>query len=98
MAGYVSRFVIFLALVFDSIGLRVFVLFSGIILLLLIHVNQQIGALLGPFAFSLLLRLTGGYGAGWALCTIPALWVGISLLRQRAPIEQGKALTAKTAG
>jgi Major Facilitator Superfamily len=44
----------------------------------------QIGALLGPFLFSLLLRLTGGYGAGWALCTIPALWVGISLLRQRA--------------
>ena len=58
----------------------------------------QIGALLGPFAFSLLLRLTGGYGAGWALCTIPALWVGISLLRQRAPIEHGKSLTAKTAG
>ena len=58
----------------------------------------QIGALLGPFAFSLLLHLTGGYGAGWALCTIPALWVAISLLRQRAPIERGKALTAKTAG
>ena len=58
----------------------------------------QIGALLGPFAFSLLLRLTGGYGAGWALCTIPALWVGITLLRRRAPIEHDKALTAKTAG
>ena len=58
----------------------------------------QIGALLGPFAFSLLLRLTGGYGAGWALCTIPALWAAISLVRQRAPIERGKALTAKTAG
>jgi hypothetical protein len=50
---------------------------------------------LGAFAFSLLLRLTGGYGAGWALCTIPALWVGISLLRQRAPIEHGKAWSAK---
>jgi MFS family permease len=58
----------------------------------------QIGALLGPFAFSLLLRLTGGYGAGWILCTIPALWVGIDLLRQRAPNESSKALTAKTAG
>jgi len=58
----------------------------------------QIGALLGPFAFSLVLGLTGGYGAGWALCTIPALWLGINLLRQRAPIESGKALTAKTAG
>ena len=58
----------------------------------------QIGALLGPFAFSLLLRLTGGCTAGWALCTIPALWVGISLLRQPAPLEHDKALTAKTAG
>ena len=47
----------------------------------------QIGALLGPFAFSLLLRLTGGYGAGWVVCTIPALLVGTSLLRQRAPME-----------
>src|SRR5206468_10055660 len=26
----------------------------------------QIGALLGPSAFALLLRLTGGYGIGWA--------------------------------
>jgi MFS family permease len=57
----------------------------------------QIGALLGPFAFSLLLGLTGGYGAGWALCTIPAFWVGISLLRQRAPMKCGKPLAAKTA-
>ena len=30
----------------------------------------QVGALLGPVAFSLLLRLTSGYGAGWGLCTI----------------------------
>jgi hypothetical protein len=41
----------------------------------------QIGAFLGPSAFSLLLGLTGGYGIGWALCAVPALWVGISLLR-----------------
>ena len=47
----------------------------------------QIGALLGPFSFSLLLGLTGGYGPGWALCTISALWVGVSLLRQRATME-----------
>jgi hypothetical protein len=58
----------------------------------------QVGALLGPFAFSLLLRLTGGYGAGWTLCIIPALWVGISLLRRRAPTAHGKALSAKIAG
>ena len=27
--------------------------------------------------------LTGGYGAGWAVCAIPALWVGVTLLRSR---------------
>jgi len=53
---------------------------------------------LGPFAFSLLLRLTGGHGAGWGLCTIPGLWVGISLLRRRAPIAHDKPLGAKTVG
>ena len=52
----------------------------------------QIGALVGPFAFSLLLSLTGGYSAGWALCAIPALWVGVSLLRPRAPMERSEAL------
>jgi MFS family permease len=45
----------------------------------------QVGALVGPFAFSLLLHLTDGYGAGWAMCAVPALWVGVSLLRRRAP-------------
>ncbi len=58
----------------------------------------QIGAFLGPSAFSLLLHLTGGYRAGWAVCAIPALWVGISLLRPRLPAERGEALTARTAG
>ena len=48
----------------------------------------QIGALMGPFLFSLLLHLTGGYGIGWAVCAIPALWVGVSLLRPQAPVEQ----------
>ena len=43
----------------------------------------QIGALAGPFVFSLLLYATGGYGAGWAVCAVPALWVGITLLRSR---------------
>jgi hypothetical protein len=57
----------------------------------------QIGALLGPSAFSLLLSLTGGYGLGWALCAVPALWVGISLLRPRSMAERREALTARTA-
>ena len=56
----------------------------------------QIGAFAGPLVFSLLLHLTGDYGAGWAVCAIPALWVGISLLRPRTPLERGDALTAET--
>jgi MFS family permease len=51
----------------------------------------QIGAFLGPSAFSLLLYLTGGYGAGWAVCAIPAVWVGISLLRSRATVEPSRS-------
>jgi hypothetical protein len=47
----------------------------------------QIGALAGPFAFSLLLHLTGGYGVGWGVCALPALWVGIALLRPGAPVR-----------
>jgi MFS family permease len=55
----------------------------------------QIGAFAGPLIFSLLLHLTGDYGAGWAVCAIPALWVGISLLRPPAPLERGDALTSE---
>ena len=40
--------------------------------------SRQIGALLGPSTFSLLLGLTGGYGIGLALRAVPALWVGVS--------------------
>jgi hypothetical protein len=42
--------------------------------------------------------VTGGYAAGWAVCAIPAFWVGVSLLRPRLPAESDKALTARTAG
>jgi MFS family permease len=41
----------------------------------------QMGAILCPSAFSLMLRLTGGYTAGWAVCAVPAVLVGINLLR-----------------
>src|SRR6516164_2687877 len=41
----------------------------------------QMGAVLCPSVFSLLLRLTGGYSAGWAVCAVPAVLVGINLLR-----------------
>ena len=53
----------------------------------------QIGAFLGPSIFSLLLGVTGGYGAGWAVCAIPALWVGVSLLRPRLPAEHSGTST-----
>ena len=42
----------------------------------------QMGAFLCPSVFSLLLHITDGYAAGWAVCAIPALLVGMDLLRQ----------------
>lgn len=41
----------------------------------------QMGAFLLPTIFSLLLRLTGGYALGWVVAVIPALFVGVNLLR-----------------
>ena len=42
----------------------------------------QVGALTEPLMFSLLLGATGSYGVGFIACGIPALLVGIILLRQ----------------
>jgi MFS family permease len=50
----------------------------------------QIGALAGPLVFSLLLHWTGGYAAGWVVCAIPGLWVGVSLLRRVCRAEVGR--------
>jgi nitrate/nitrite transporter NarK len=44
----------------------------------------QMGAFLCPTAFALTLRLTGDYAAGWAICAVPAVWVGAKLLPRRA--------------
>jgi MFS family permease len=52
----------------------------------------QIGALSSPAVFSLLLRLTGGYSASWAVCAAPAVLVGVNLLRQGKPVQQPNAL------
>ncbi len=41
----------------------------------------QMGAFLCPTIFSLLLRVTGNYGPGWAVCAIPAVLVGVTLSR-----------------
>jgi MFS family permease len=52
----------------------------------------QVGAFAGPLVFSLLLGLTGGYGAGWALCAIPGLWIGVMLLRPTPAIRRKEAV------
>jgi MFS family permease len=52
----------------------------------------QIGALACPAVFSLLLSLTGGYGAGWVACAVPAILVGVSMLRQGEPALRRNAL------
>jgi MFS family permease len=44
----------------------------------------QVGALIGPLTYSALLGMTGSYGIGFIVCGIPALLVGVQLLRTRA--------------
>ena len=44
----------------------------------------QVGALALPLIYSGLLDVTGSYGIGFVVCGVPALLVGIQLLRQRA--------------
>jgi hypothetical protein len=48
----------------------------------------QIGALASPAVFSLLLRLTADYSASWMVCAVPAVLVGINMLRQGKPVQQ----------
>jgi hypothetical protein len=45
----------------------------------------QMGAFLCPSMFALLLRVTGFYASGWMVCAIPAVLVGVNLLRQGKP-------------
>jgi hypothetical protein len=45
----------------------------------------QMGAFLCPSVFSLLLRLSGGYTAGWMACAVPAVLVGVVLLDRGSP-------------
>jgi len=44
----------------------------------------QVGALALPLIYSGLLDLTGSYGIGFIVCGVPALLVGVQLLRRRA--------------
>ena len=41
----------------------------------------QVGALAGPLMYSALLGFTGSYGLGFIVCALPALLVGVHLLR-----------------
>jgi hypothetical protein len=52
----------------------------------------QIGALSSPAVFSLLLGLSGGYSAGWVVCAVPAVLVGVNMFRQGKPVQQRNAL------
>lgn len=44
----------------------------------------QLGALTAPTVFSILLGLSNSYSLGFVVCSIPALLVGIALVRQRS--------------
>jgi hypothetical protein len=44
----------------------------------------QAGSLVCPLAYAAVLHLTGSYGVGWAVCGLPALFVGVNLLWPRA--------------
>ena len=43
----------------------------------------QVGALSLPLIYSGLLDVTGSYGIGFIVCGVPALWVGLRMVRQR---------------
>jgi nitrate/nitrite transporter NarK len=47
----------------------------------------QVGALALPLIFSGLLDVTGSYGIGFIMCGVPALLVGVILLRQGRPAK-----------
>ena len=52
----------------------------------------QMGGLCGPAVFSLLLGLSGDYTAGWVVCAVPAVLVGVNMFRQAKPVQQRDAL------
>ena len=45
----------------------------------------QAGSLVCPLAYAAVLHMTGSYGVGWAVCGLPALFVGINLLWRTRP-------------
>jgi len=47
----------------------------------------QVGALVLPLMYSGLLDVTGSYGIGFVVCGVPALLVGVHLLRRSAPAK-----------
>jgi len=51
----------------------------------------QIGGLVLPMSYALLLSLTGSHGIGFAVCGLPALLVALDLLRRRSAPEMDVA-------
>ena len=51
----------------------------------------QLGALVMPLVYSLLLGLTGSYRIGFFICAVPALIVGFALLRPARPASPATA-------
>ena len=47
----------------------------------------QVGALALPLLYSGLLDVTGSYGIGFFICGLPALFIGVHLLRRRASTQ-----------
>jgi MFS family permease len=56
----------------------------------------QMGAFLCPSVFALLLRITGGYAAGWMACAVPALFVGVNLLGRKSGSPATSAIRRRT--
>ncbi len=57
----------------------------------------QIGAFLLPLAYAACLSLTGSHGLGFIVCGLPALLVGIALLRGGGGRQQAEAAAYSTA-
>ncbi|MBL8385268.1 MAG: MFS transporter [Burkholderiales bacterium] len=56
----------------------------------------QVGGLLEPMVFSVLLGATGSYGAGFIACGVPALAVGVLMLRRRPGPADGKPASRRS--
>ena len=54
--------------------------------------RQRIGVGNRDHRHRMLLGLSGGYSAGWVVCAVPAVLVGVNMFRQGKPVQQRNAL------